>query len=116
MNFSGRTSTLAHKQGDAWKKSPGAGEECLSTVRLLNVQWTNCPVEVEDQVRNIWRREELGNDNSYYRTSLSDIDQCIEYDSEDEPIHPVNWQLLKDFLISKGVTDPKEEILIHWWW
>jgi hypothetical protein len=68
----------------------------------FNAQSTDCPIEVEDEVRNLWEEIGLGNDNYIYHTK-------------------VNQKLFKNYpkiyfwLKHKGVPN-NEEVIIHWWW
>ena len=102
LAFTGRTSCLKHK-GEGWEESKGAGEECIQQKTIFEVQWTNCPVEVEKEVKQLWSDRELGNDNSYASWDME------ETNAESENRYP----LIQAFLESKGVTG---SILIHWWW
>lgn len=98
MEYSGKTTCFEHKHND-WKNSKGAGPECIQTVTVFEVQWSNCPVEVQDEVRELWRDREYGNDH-YYAKWDSDGELCDRY------------PIIAEYLKSKGVTN----CLIHWWW
>lgn len=130
LKFSGQTTAYEHKHGDKWKASPGHGDECLKLVKFLDVQWSNCPVEIEDVVKQMWTRRELGNDNYILKTDFDQLDEAIAETDEDPTCHTtrcydrnsmtrverqINYRLLKDFLVSKGVN-PGETVYIHWWW
>ena len=65
---------------------------------IFNAQWTDCPTEVEDEVRKLWRDMEYGNDHYYYSWDS-------EEDGEDYPI-------IDEYLKSQDIT----KCLIHWWW
>lgn len=97
MIYSGRTTCYEHKRGD-WEKTPGAGAECIQQHTIFDVQWTNCPVEVEDEVKRLWLNVEYGNDNYYFTWD-------DEENAEDYPV-------IAKYLRGKGVT----KCLIHWWW
>lgn len=112
-NYSGRTTALAHKQDD-WQSVvlehpiPPA----ISQVTVFNAQWTDCPVEVEDEVKKLWHWQEFGNDNYYYSWDTNseywgeeDIDGSSQTVGEAFP-------LIDEYLKSKGIT----KCLIHWWW
>ena len=66
LPYSGRTSTYEHKHGNAWEKTPFAGNPAVTTMRVVNAQWSNMPVEVENDVKSLWRYCEFGNDNYYW--------------------------------------------------
>jgi hypothetical protein len=99
--FSGRTSCYEHKFDSLWEKAPkNHGEECIRNVKFSDAQWSNCPVEVETEVKKMWRDWELGNDH-----------YIIKWDWDLEEDYPI----VSEFLKSKGLTE-KDEIIIHWWW
>lgn len=106
--YSGRTTAYEHKHGDAWKQSLHAGPDCIQQQTIFDVQWSNCPVEVEEEVKRLWLDMELHNNVCYY--SWSGWIKNDEYDgpSEDAEAYPI----IAEYLKTRGVT----ECLIHWWW
>ena len=99
MNFSGRTTCYEHKFN--WEeKEPNIGRECIQNVKFFDVQWSNCPTEVEDEVRKMWADFELGNDHYF-----------IEWHEDLEEDYPI----VSAFLKHKGLTND-DKIIIHWWW
>ena len=96
--YSGRTTCYEHKHGDSWKKTPGAGSDCIQQVILFDVQWSNCPIEVEEEVKKLWREEDFGNDCFYYKWN-SEMDRAL-------------YPIIDSYLTSRGV----EKCLIRWWW
>lgn len=99
MEYSGKTTCFAHKHGDSWKTSKGFGEDCIQQKTIFEVQWTNCPVEVQDEVRELWTQNGFGNDHYYAKW----VD-----DGEHEDAYPI----ISEYLKSRGI----KECLIHWWW
>ena len=100
--FSGRTTCYEHKFDGRWENYPkNHGRECIRDVKFFDVQWSNCPVEIEDEVIKMWRDWELGNDHYIVKWEWDDI-------SDDYP-------LVTEFLKSKGLTE-KDIVIIHWWW
>lgn len=97
--YSGQTTAYEHKHGDEWKETPFAGPECIRAVNLFDVQWSNCPVEVQDEVRKLWGDHELGNDRYIYK-----------WDSNGEEAE--DYPVIAEYLEMRGITD----CLIHWWW
>lgn len=96
--------------------------ECIQVQTVLEVQWSNCPVEVYDAVKELWKDYELGNDTHYYSWSHDDIfgdgtpdpDHAGKTKEElDEffGIQPYHY-IIDKYLISRGV----KTCLIHWWW
>lgn len=102
--FSGRTTCIEHKDSKGWEKvGKNHGRECVQDFKVLDVQWSNCPVEIENEVRKMWQEYELGNNNCYVRWAFDDM----------EEVYP----LIAAFLRSKGLSENNDErILIHWWW
>lgn len=68
---------------------------------ILEVTWTNCPVDVAEEIGEMWVDREFGNDD-YYATW--DFNQDAES-------YPLTAQYLKD----NGITD-EDSVLIHYWW
>jgi len=100
-SYSGQTTnhnTRTMKDGK-WKETPNSGSECIQAVNFFDVQWSNCPIEVADEVRQLWRDVEYGND-AYF------------YDWEDADPDTENYPVIKKYLKSRGIT----ECHIHWWW
>ena len=79
-----------------------AAESSVTRKWFFDVQWSDCPTEVEDEVRKQWRNRELGNDNYVYRVEMD------EELLEDSP-KVFAW------LAFKGVP-LGEEVIVHWWW
>lgn len=90
----------------------------------LNSTWTDCPVEVQEVIENIWEWQELGNDNYKYEASINDLIESQTSGEtwrvwQDEPSEwidvPINMQPLIDYLKAKGVADDENVIIMHWW-
>lgn len=123
--FSGRTSAYAHKFDDWATKDISDVKKAVRKVTILDAQWSNCPVEVEDQVKDLWRHLEFGNDHYYADTTLQDLremdeDESAETNRFDEK--EMEWKTIKlrtnlivEYLEANGVAE-EEQILIHWWW
>lgn len=94
--YSGRTTSYSHKRND-WETYPPNGQEAIQKVTVFEVQWSNCPVEVEREVKDLWSNNDLGNDVFYYHW----VGDRAE-----------TYPLIAEYLQSKNVT----ECLIHWWW
>lgn len=101
--YSGRTTALEHKNDRTWTQADiSKVKDCIQTATIFDVQWSNCPVEVQDDVRSLWRNRDLGNDDHYVRYDKRAVDNG-EWDLYPEIVHYLN---------SRGVTT----CLIHWWW
>lgn len=96
-SLSGKDTSLASK----WDNPPD-GEESVTKKWFFDVQWSDCPEEVEKEVRQSWRDYELGNDFFFWKATL-DEDLFEEY--------PAIYFWLEHKGVPKG-----EEVLIHWWW
>jgi len=100
--YSGETTAYEHKDShgkDAWKTAETNGAECIEAHNIFEVQWSNCPVEVEDEVRKLWSDMGFGNDHYYYT--------WIDHEE-----HKEQYPVIAEFLESRGIT----KCLIHWWW
>jgi hypothetical protein len=124
--YSGRTTASVHKFDDWAEKDVSGVAPAIRQIYLFEVQWSDCPVEVETEVKKLWRWQELGND-FYYFSWDRDADAYIGEDElrdggrtanpiggvigEDSKLHLV-FPMIDEYLMSKGV----EKCLIHWWW
>ncbi|MBV5347781.1 hypothetical protein JZU46_06170 [bacterium] len=96
--YSGRTTAYAHKH-EGWEtKGLNVGDDCIQQHTIFEAQWSNCPIEVEAEVKKLWSDREFGND--YYYAGWDGEEM-----GEDYPI-------IHEYLTSRGIT----ECLIHWWW
>lgn len=100
MEYSGRTTAHAHKFDNWEEKGKGIGKDCIQKCDFFDVQWSNCPVEVEAEVIRLWHDAELGNDKYFYKWD-SDCEVAEEY------------PIIHEYLTSRGITG---RCLIHWWW
>lgn len=133
LTYSGRTSCYGHKHSD-WeeKPMPTTTESAISSVTLIEAQWSSMPVEVEEEVRYLWNCYGLGNDSHYLSTTLeelrSDAEEGVQYKSFEksgkfvgnyESSHYVtrtsNLPYLLDYLVKQNISE-KQPLLIHWWW
>lgn len=96
--YSGRTTAIEHKFDDWKTKKVKDPVKAIQQRTIFEVQWTDCPVEVEAEVKQLWRDQSLGND--YYYAEWDDEEMCEDY--------PV----ISRYLRKHGV----KECLIHWWW
>jgi len=87
--------------GNKWN-NPSDGDESVKKVWFFDVQWSDCPEEVEQEVRQAWRDYELGNDRYIIKREL-DLELFDDY--------PRIYLWLK----YKGVKEG-EKVIIHWWW
>jgi hypothetical protein len=142
ITYSGENTTCAHKWAkqsaeeegitkEEWLKNntPADTKDCIQKVTFFDVQWSSCPVEVENVVKQLWRLYELGNDHYMLRRSINDLielnDQEFEVDHWDDKLWaeekkgwrkvPLKVDILIEYLRSRGIPDD-EEIIIHWWW
>lgn len=81
---------------------------------VLDAQWTDCPEEVEEQVRSLWKYFELGNDNFMWRGTLKSL---VDLDGEMGGYlkEPMKLDKLIDYAREQGREDD-ETFIIHWWW
>jgi hypothetical protein len=74
----------------------------IKKVFFFDVQWSDCPRSVKEEVKHIWRDHDLGNDTYIYKTTL-DEDLFEQY--------PRVYFWLKFNKVKEG-----ENVIIHWWW
>jgi hypothetical protein len=118
--YSGRTTAHCHKFDD-WRDKPTEGiDPAITQMTVFNAQWTDCPVEVEEEVKKLWQNHEFGNDHCYFVWDRNG-DSCICLDEDAEEWSSDNYEdgklrehypLIDEYLMSNGV----EKCLIHWWW
>jgi hypothetical protein len=123
LEYSGRTSSYLHKWHPETPNDPNT-KAGLRKVWYLDAQWSTCPVEVEDQVRDLWSLNELGNDQYMFKTT---VDELIEIESNEciinklfrDPIRredtPVKTDYIVQYIREHGIPDD-EQVIIHWWW
>lgn len=70
----------------------------IKQITVLDAQWSNLPEDVLEEVRQMWRDWELGND--YYYAKF--------YVDEYEDSYP----LIAEYLRSRGI----DKCLVHFWW
>ena len=75
---------------------------------VFDVQWSNCPVEVEAAVKELWRHFELGNDFYFLPWSTSKENIRQEF-----PAHLRDAKdTVNEYLLLRKVSN----CLIYWWW
>ena len=88
----------------------------LGKTWVLNAQWTDCPKEVKDEIREIWSHYELGNDNYIWKTSIADLLENQKEQAEEE----CGWMCppspnLITYLRAHSLSED-EEVWLHYWW
>lgn len=101
--WSGKTSSFHHKHNNT-PNPPNSTNTALTKVWVLDAQWTNCPIEVEDEVKKIWSESyDLGNDNYYLKSTLTDL--------------IYSYPVIAQYVIEQNLDIAEDDtILIHWWW
>lgn len=103
-------------------------KKAVRKVTVFDVQYTDCPENVAEEVKVLWRLEDLGNDYYVYKTTIEDLrDMADEIaldpgyysvrmyrDGEHKMVQP-QLGIIIDYLRSQGVDDD-EKVWIHWWW
>lgn len=129
-SWSGRTSLHIHKF-DNWEEYqvPPDANPGVKKVFVLDAQWSTCPYEVADQVRDLWTWRELGNDNFIFKTSIEELTGDLAYNEKDNyPVFdkwdmqsmkyvetPLKVDLIVQYLKEQNVGYD-DEVWIHWWW
>lgn len=110
--FSGRTTAYEHKRDD-WAKYKGPFEPAIVEMTVFNVQWSECPVEVENEVQKLWKWQDGDLKNgSYYDWNRDNEYWDERHEDESDMTMKDAFPLIDEYLMSKGVTKCK----IHWWW
>lgn len=107
--------------------------KALRKVNFLDVQWSDCSEAMVEQVQNLWRLMELGNDRYIHRTTIAELEETesdppecrVWVEAVPDVLNATNdwgWQpaplrvnLIIDYLKAEGLED-NEEVLIHYWW
>lgn len=121
--WSGKTSSYHHKWNDT--PNPEGEEAGLRKVWFLDAQWSTCPVEVENQVKDLWRLYECGNDKYIIKMDMKELinmaenphDYCaVERRVDGKWVEgPIDVTAILQYARETGVQDD-ERIIIHWWW
>ena len=71
-NWSGITTCYTHKHhpNDPIPENTPKG---LRKVWFLDAQWSTCPIEVEKEVKELWKKYDLGNDHYILSFSVLDL-------------------------------------------
>lgn len=128
VEYSGRTSSYNHKhdsfnkENKPWSEIPHGASPALKQVWFFDAQWTDCPVEVENEIKALWRIYELGNDNFILKRSINDLRVMLSegctmevWENSKWKTKPLVLDYLLDYLSSKNIPDD-EQIIFHWWW
>ena len=89
----------------------GSDREAIRTVTLIESTWSNMPLEVRDEVQELWIMLEYGNDVYYYSGSIQDLEEWAE--GANNPNFKVD-NLCK-WLRMNGFKDEDRFLLHHWW-
>ena len=106
IEWSGKTSSFHHKHNNT--PNPSGVPAGLRKVWFMDVQWSTCPIEVYDEVRDLWGLWGLGNDNYIIKTSLEDLEELGEEGK-------LSTVAIRQYIIENGVSED-EAVIIHWWW
>ena len=109
--YSGRTTAYEHKNDKTWTNFTGPFPPAIVTKVVFNVQWSECPVEVEAEVKKLWKHQELK--NGTYFSWDRDEEYLLEDDDDDvERTQKDVYPLIDEYLMSKRI----KECEINWWW
>jgi hypothetical protein len=86
---------------------------------VLDVQWSDCPKDVEEEVKKIWRDDDrLSNDvciSKYYDEDWTWDSRNSDFDEENHTQSDTRYPAIEKWLLKNGVPFG-EEVWIHWWW
>lgn len=80
----------------------GIPKNSIRKIQYFDVQWSDTPEFVLEEVRQLWSDYELGNDRYIYKTNLDD-ELFVSY--------PRIYFWLKHNNVKED-----EEVIVHWWW
>lgn len=80
----------------------------IQDIKILEAQWSDLPEDIYEEVVQLWRDRELGNDYYYYPFDVENE----KYMGDDEDYTGEGYPKLVAYLEERGIKD----ILIHWWW
>jgi len=107
LPYSGKTTAYHHKHYPN-DPIPEDTPKSLSKVFYLDVQWSDCPVEVEKDVKKLWKSYNLGNDYYFLKLSIKDLVD-MTFDKN------LTLDYLIQYLREQNLPE-NEKVIIHWWW
>lgn len=108
--WSGKTSSYHHKIHDT--PNPPTVRPAIRKQWVLDAQWTDCPIEVYNEVKQIWiNDDELHNDICIAKRTLEYFFECV--DEKGNYMFPAIIQYLQEQIPDLGLED---DIWIHFWW
>lgn len=83
----------------------------------LDVQWSDAPEDVIEEVRGIWRFHHIPNDFGIYKFTSEEWAWNKDHPefSEGDTISECTYPAVQAWLIKNGVPYG-EDVWIHWWW
>lgn len=85
---------------------------------VLDVQWSDAPAEVIEEVRKLWRERELGNDSYIYKfgeEAWSWDSRWSDFQEGTDNEVPTRYPAIQQWLLDNNVPFG-EDVWIHWWW
>lgn len=113
--WSGKTQSYHHK----WNTTPNPEyvDKGFKKVWMLDAQWSDCPVEVAEEVIKVWQSRELGNDNYIINTSLENLEEAHNDFILSNGEEGENWEVTLQYIKEQAPDlDKKDTILIYYWW
>lgn len=107
--WSNKTSSYHHKWNDT--PNPKDVEPALKQVWVLDLQWSDCPKELEREAKYMWESWNLGNNHCYKDFTLKELKSAY---STDLPL--IIKYISEQIEIRNLDIKEKDQILIHWWW
>jgi hypothetical protein len=104
MEFTGQTTAHRDLPDGQWVHSRGDGKECVRQQTVLEVNLSNCPVEILTDLTYLW------GDNNFDRATH----HFAEYRVVDRTVAQP-YPMLNRFLRENKGLEPGMLIWIHWW-
>lgn len=117
--YGDKTSSYHHKWHDT--PNPDNVKRGLRLAWFLDAQWSDCPQEVYEAVREMWKWWEYGNDHYAEFTSIATLmDSYLSYCEDDLIKHS---QIAKHlltiirYIVAKAPDiDADDDVIIRFWW
>lgn len=112
IQYSGRTSAFQHKRDD-WKDQDITGvADAIQTEQIFYVQWTNCPIEVYNEVVELWKKDLDLRNGSFFSWDRDGEYWDENTEDESEKTLAQAYPLIDEYLMGRGIS----KILINYWW
>lgn len=101
IKWCGKTGSYHHKHNDT--PNPKETPKALVKTWVLNAQWSDCPIEVQEEVARVYSDSDNLYNNSYWKMTLHEL-IC-------------DFPIIAQYLIEQDLNiELNDIILINYWW